>query len=254
MLAGYLSSMTPAVQAEQVARFAGVTANLEFGLCVPMQTADAVTAEAMRRGFTVCGHADGTYVFLYGAGMVVGQTQFTDVWTWLRQSCAAGGKSQVGIHASDQPIRLIDLAPPSVQPQQAAQPAAVPPSPAVPPPYVPLVAAVVDARPTAWTKGGHNMGPPSGPVLVVAGAVAWIAWVGLILVAISTMSMPLEFAAIGAVIIPLQAAVNGSELRDRLHSGTGTVLVIGLCAMTLIGLPWVAYWTGKGLAKWFGYV
>jgi hypothetical protein len=98
------------------------------------------------------------------------------------------------------------------------------------------------------------MGPPSGPVLVVAGAVAWIAWVGLILVAISTMSMPLEFAAIGAVIIPLQAAVNGSELRDRLHSGTGTVLVIGLCAMTLIGLPWVAYWTGKGLAKWFGYV
>jgi hypothetical protein len=105
----YLSAMPTATQVQQKARFAGVAANLEFGLFVPMHTAERLAGEAMQKGFTVWGNIDATSAFLYGAGLV-DQDEFTPVMTWLRNAATPNQKIQVGIHNSGEPLKLIEVA------------------------------------------------------------------------------------------------------------------------------------------------
>lgn len=109
MLDVYLSAMPAATRAQQKARFAAVAANLEFGLFVPMGSAERLAGEAMDQGFTVWGNIDATSAFLYGAGMV-GQDGFTGVMNWLRDAAKPGQKIQVAIHADGEPLKLIEVA------------------------------------------------------------------------------------------------------------------------------------------------
>lgn len=104
-----LSAMPMATRIQQKARFTSVSANFEFGLFVPKQSAERLAGESMQKGFTVWGNIDSTSAFLYGAGMV-GREEFTSMMTWLRNAAAPGQKIQVGIHNPNEPMKLIVIA------------------------------------------------------------------------------------------------------------------------------------------------
>jgi hypothetical protein len=104
-----LSAMPTATQIQQKARFASVSANFEFGLFVPKPAAERLAGESMQKGFTVWGNIDSASAFLYGAGMV-GRKEFTPIMTWLRNAATPGQKIQVGIHNTNEPMKLILIA------------------------------------------------------------------------------------------------------------------------------------------------
>lgn len=108
LLDQFLSHMPMSTQTQQRARFASVAASFEFGLFVPMQSANRLAGEAMQRGFTVWGNIDSTSAFLYGAGLV-GQEEFTGVVGWLRGAAVPGQKAMLAIHNPGEPMMVVVL-------------------------------------------------------------------------------------------------------------------------------------------------
>jgi hypothetical protein len=169
----------------------------------------------------------------------------------VRQA-AATALGAIGDQTAWQPLMMVALTDPDPDAKRAAASAAQ------------ACAGNQGASRSALGQSGRGSQPtrrelfherePGKVALIGIGAVAWLIWFGLVAISFAIQSVLLACVFLIAVLILVEASVKGN---GRWRGGGASqlmIFVIVFLAGSIIGLPVVFYWTGKGIAQWFGWV